>query len=170
MPEPRTVATMIHRPCADLKVMPVSVSVADHHCRPPALCPALSPPRQLVTAGRHATKAARNGTSCMATTLWDQLRQRALSAVELGADPDTAARDLLAASGGDRRAVLAAHMRAATETADATDVVDAPDELRARRVLDLLRRAIVMGDTEGLWHPVYGDLDPWQFARHHASN
>jgi hypothetical protein len=91
----------------------------------------------------------------MAITLWDHLRERAIAlvdcraAIELGTDPDSSARELLAASGGDRRAVLAAHMRVAAETADI------PDDLQVRRVLGLLQRAIVLGDTEDLWHPVY---------------
>jgi len=59
--------------------------------------------------------------------------------------------------------MFAAHMRFAAETAEASD------QLRARRVLNLVQRAIVLGDTENLWHPVYVEVDPWQFARHHTN-
>jgi hypothetical protein len=130
--------------------------MATHHCRAPPLShlncsadPVLGRPPNWSSVARHATKTVRNGTDEMAITLWDHLRGRAVAAIERGGDRDTSARELLAASGGDRRAVLATHIRLATETADA------PDDLQIRRVLGLLQRAIVLGDTENLWHPVY---------------
>ena len=99
----------------------------------------------------------------MATTAWDRLRERAVLAVRDGSDPEIAARQLLAASGGDRRTVLATRLRLATA------VACAPDALEARRAMALVDRAIAVADTDGLWHPVFSELDVWHFARHHAA-
>ncbi|MCU1448091.1 MAG: hypothetical protein JWP02_261 [Acidimicrobiales bacterium] len=94
--------------------------------------------------------------------MWDLLRDRALDAARGGVDADAAVHRLLSASGGDRRMFLAARMRLAAELS--VHEVD----LDAHRALDLIDEALARGDSEGLWHPVLGDLDPWQFARHHT--
>jgi hypothetical protein len=101
--------------------------------------------------------------SLMTATVWDRLQERALDAVRDGADDDFAARQLLAGAGGDRRMVLATRLRLAAV------VAGTPDALEPRRALTLLDRAIAVADAEGLWHPVFSDLDAWQFARHHAA-
>jgi hypothetical protein len=98
----------------------------------------------------------------MATAMWDLLRDRALDAARGGVAGDVAVHNLLSASGGDRRMFLAARMRLAAEMS-----VRAVD-LDGRRALDLIDEALARGDSEGLWHPVLGELDAWQFARHHA--
>lgn len=99
----------------------------------------------------------------MAATVWDRLQERAIDAVRSGADAEIAARDLLAAAGGDRRMVLATRLRLAAIAART------PEVLEPRRALALLDRAIALGDAEGLWHPLFSELDAWQFARHHAA-
>jgi hypothetical protein len=99
----------------------------------------------------------------MATTVWDQLQERAIEAVRSGADTEIAARQLLAAAGGDRRMVLAARLRLAALAART------PGVLEPRQALALVDRAAAVADEEGLWHPVFGELDAWQFARHHAA-
>jgi len=96
----------------------------------------------------------------MATSVWDRLQQRAIDAVRAGTDGDIAARQLLAAAGGDRRVVLATRLRLAATAART------PDVLEPRRALALVDRAIGMADVEGLWHPLFSELDAWQFARH----
>jgi hypothetical protein len=101
--------------------------------------------------------------SLMTATVWDRLQERALDAVRGGVDVDFAARQLLAGAGGDRRMVLATRLRLAAV------VAGTPDALEPRRALTLLDRAIAVADAEGLWHPVFSDLDAWQFARHHAA-
>jgi hypothetical protein len=99
----------------------------------------------------------------MAATIWDQLRDRALVAARQGIERETAARELLSTSGGDRRMVLAARLRLAAE------VAERPADIEARLALAVLDRALARGDAEGLWHPVFGELDPWHFSRHHAA-
>jgi len=95
----------------------------------------------------------------MATTVWDRLQEQAIDAVRSGADPDVAARQLLAAAGGDRRMVLATRLRLAATAART------PEALEPHRALALVDRAIGVADAEGLWHPVFTELDAWQFAR-----
>ena len=102
--------------------------------------------------------------SLMAATVWDRLQEQALTAVRGGADIEAAARQLLAGAGGDRRMVLATRMRLAACAAAGT-----PAPLESRRALALLDRAIALADTEGLWHPVFSELDAWEFARHHIA-
>ena len=99
----------------------------------------------------------------MAMTVWDRLEERAVAAVREGTELDTAARQLLATGGGDRRMVLATRLRLAASAAGA------PAPIEARRAIALLDRAIALADTEGLWHPVFSELDAWHFARHHAA-
>ena len=94
--------------------------------------------------------------------MWDLLRDRALDAARGGVADDAAVHKLLSASGGDRRMFLAARMRLAAELSVHESDVD------ARRALGLIDDALSRGDSEGLWHPVLGGLEPWQFARHHA--
>ena len=95
----------------------------------------------------------------MATTVWDRLQERPIGAVRSGADVDIAARQLLAAAGGDRRMVLATRLRLAAIAART------PEVLEPRRALVLVDRAIALADAEGLWHPLFSELDAWQFAR-----
>src|SRR5437588_3922174 len=99
----------------------------------------------------------------MATTVWDRLEKRAVAAVRDGDDAGTAARQLLATGGGDRRMMLATRLRLAAR------VAHSPDALESRRALALVDRAIALADTEALWHPVFSELDAWHFARHHAA-
>jgi len=75
---------------------------------------------------------------------------------------DTAARELLAMCGGDQRMVLTTRIRLAAI------VVREPDALNPRRALALVDRAIALADTEGMWHPVFGDVDDSSVARHTA--
>ena len=98
----------------------------------------------------------------MATTVWDRLQERAVDAVRSGADRDIAARQLLATAGGDRRMVLATRLRLAATAARS------PEALEPRRALALLDRAIAVADAEGLWHPLFSELDAWRSARHSA--
>jgi hypothetical protein len=97
--------------------------------------------------------------SLMAATVWDRLQEKALTAVRGGADIDLAARQLLASAGGDRRIVLATRLRLAAAAAGA------PTVLESRRALALLDRAIALAEVEALWHPVFSELDAWEFAR-----
>src|SRR2546421_11130456 len=86
-----------------------------------------------------ATAASSNGPSrigaggqlplCMAATAWDRLQEQAVRAVREGTDADIAARQLLAAGGGDQRMVLAARLRLAAIAAHA------PHAPEARRAL-----------------------------------
>jgi hypothetical protein len=99
----------------------------------------------------------------MAMTVWDRLEERAVAAVREGTELDTAARQLLATGGGDRRMVLATRLRLAAR------VARTPDALEARRALALVDRAIALADSDALWHPVFSELDAWHFARHHAA-
>ena len=100
----------------------------------------------------------------MAATVWDRLQNRATDAVRgRDVDPDLAARQLLAMCGGDRRMVLATRLRLAA-MAEAT-----PNELNPRRALALVDRAIELAGTAGLWHPVFRELDVWEFARDNAA-
>ena len=99
----------------------------------------------------------------MATTVWDRLQARAIDTVRAGTATDIAARQLLAAAGGDRRMVLATRLRLAAI------VARAPEVLESRRALALLDRAVAVADAEVLWHPVFSELDAWQFARPHAA-
>lgn len=89
--------------------------------------------------------------SLVATKLWDQLQEHAFDAVRRGTDPDIAARQLLAGTGGDRRTVLATRLRLAAAAGHT------PTALDSRRALALLDRAIAVADADGLWHPVFGD-------------
>ena len=98
----------------------------------------------------------------MAATVWDRLEEQAINAVRGRADVDIAARRLLATAGGDRRMVQATRLRLAASAAGA------PDALESRRALALLDRAIALAGAEGLWHPVFGELESWEFARHVA--
>jgi hypothetical protein len=95
----------------------------------------------------------------MATAMWDLLRDRALDAAKGGVASDAAVHKLLSASGGDRRMFLAAGMRLTAELAVNEDDVE------TQRALALIDDALECGDREGLWHPVMGGSDPWQFAR-----
>ena len=95
----------------------------------------------------------------MATTVWDRLQERALDAARSGAGTGIAARQLLAAAGGDRRVVLATRLRLAAIAART------PAVLELRRASVLIDRAIALADAEGLWHPLFSELDAWQFAR-----
>ena len=99
----------------------------------------------------------------MAATAWDRLQAQAVRAVRDGIEADIAARQLLAAGGGDQRMVLATRLRLAATAAAA------PDVLEPRRALALVDRAIALADNEGLWHPVFSELDAWRFACHHAA-
>jgi hypothetical protein len=107
--------------------------------------------------------------SVMAATVWDRLQDKALTAVRGGADNrstsdgDLAARQLLASAGGNRRIVLATRLRLAASAAGA------PTALESRRALALLDRAIALADVEALWHPVFSELDVWEFARDNAA-
>jgi hypothetical protein len=130
-------------------VSPVPASMAANPYRSPRLCPPSVTAPAICRFARHVTKTARNGTHNMAMTVLDHVRERAFVAVESGGDRDTCARQLLAASGGDRHAVLTTYLQLAEESSDT------PDELQNRRVLKLVERAIVLGDTENLWHPVF---------------
>ena len=65
--------------------------------------------------------------------------------------------------GGDLRMVLATRLRLAAIAART------PDALNPRRALALVDRAIELAGSEGLWHPVFSELDAWRFARHHAA-
>src|SRR5437588_280391 len=49
----------------------------------------------------------------MAMTVWDRLQEQAVRAIREGTDADIAARQLLAAGGGDQRMVLATRLRLA---------------------------------------------------------
>ena len=95
----------------------------------------------------------------MAATAWDRLQDKALAAVRGGADVELAARQLLASAGGNRRIVLATRLRLAASAAGA------PTSLESRRALALLDRAIALADAEGLWHPVFSELDAWELVR-----
>ncbi|HEV3354475.1 MAG TPA: hypothetical protein VG076_16220 [Acidimicrobiales bacterium] len=99
----------------------------------------------------------------MATTVWDRLQARAIDAVRSGLDRDIAARQLLAAAGGNRRMVLATRIRLAATAAWT------PDVLEPRRALALVDRAIAVADAEGLWHPAFSEVESGQFARHHSA-
>ena len=99
----------------------------------------------------------------MAMTVWDRLQEQAVRAIREGTDADIAARQLLAAGGGDQRMVLATRLRLAAIAAHA------PDALESRRALALVDQAIALADDEALWHPVFSELDAWHFARHHAT-
>lgn len=71
---------------------------------------------------------------------------------------DREARRLLAMCGGDRRMVLATRTRLAAISARE------PDALNPRRALALLDRAIALADDEGLWHPLFAEVDAWHVA------
>ena len=59
----------------------------------------------------------------MAMTVWDRLEERAVAAVREGTELDTAARQLLATGGGDRRMVLATRLRLAARVARTPDAL-----------------------------------------------
>ena len=44
-----------------------------------------------------------------------------------------------------------------------------PDALNPRRALALVDRAIALAQSEGLWHPVFREVDAWQVSRRHAT-
>jgi hypothetical protein len=58
---------------------------------------------------------------------------------------------------------LAARMRLAAELAVRSVDRD------THQALALIDGAIDRGDSEELWHPVFSELDPWQFSRHHTA-
>ena len=100
----------------------------------------------------------------MAATVWDRLQAQATDAVRGDdVDPDLAARRLLAMCGGDQRMVLATRVRLAAIAART------PDALNPRRALALVDRAIALAQSEGLWHPVFREVDAWQVSRRHAT-
>ena len=45
-----------------------------------------------------------------------------------------------------------------------------PDALNPRRALALVDRAIELAGSEGLWHPVFTELDAWQLNGNRAAH
>jgi hypothetical protein len=66
--------------------------------------------------------------------------------------------------GGDLRMVLATRLRLAAMAART------PDALNPRRALALVDRAIELADIDGLWHPVFSDLDAWHVTGRRAAH
>lgn len=78
-------------------------------------------------------------------------------ALEMAVD-DTEARRLLSMCGGDQRVILSTRIRLSA-------LVDrTPDALNPRRALALVDRAIALASDEGLWHPVFNELDVTEHA------
>jgi len=65
--------------------------------------------------------------------------------------------------GGDRRIVLATRLRLAALAART------PDALNPRRALALIDRAIELAESEGLWHPVFAQVDASQLNDNRAA-
>ena len=103
--------------------------------------------------------------SMMTATVRGKMQARPFDTVsgETPVDDHAAARRLLAMCGGDRRMVLATRIRLAAI------VAREPDALNPRRALALTDRAIALADGEGLWHPVFGDVDASAVGRHHTA-
>ena len=101
----------------------------------------------------------------MAAKVRGEMQTRAFDTVSGDAlvDEHAAARRLLAMCGGDQRIVLATRIRLAAI------VAREPNALNPRRALALTDRAIALADGEGLWHPVFGDVDEPAVDRHHTA-